>query len=89
MLTGEPRSATIRAAIDTVVLKIEKSAMVDLLSQRARLADELSRSIAENRLSDKNREASSANNAEAQTVSLADQIKNKIVAFFKIIPMTS
>ena len=89
LLTGEPRSATIRAAIDTVVLKIEKSAMVDLLSQRARLADELSRSIAENRLSDKNREASSANNAEAQTVSLADQIKNKIVAFFKIIPMTS
>ncbi len=89
LLTGEPRSATIRAAIETVVLKIEKSAMVDLLSQRARLADELSRSIAENRLSDKNREASSANNAEAQTVSLADQIKNKIVAFFKIIPMTS
>ena len=89
LLTGEPRSATIRAALEVIVLKIDKAAMVDLLSQRVKLADELSRSIAVNRLSDKNRAALSSTNEEAQTLTLADQIKSKIVAFFKIIPMAT
>ena len=63
--------------------------MVDLLSQRVKLADELSRTIAVNRLSDKNLAALSSTNEETQALTLADQIKSKIVAFFKIIPMAT
>ena len=85
LLTGEPRSATIKGALDVVVLKIHKDAMVDLFECRPELVDKLSRSLAERRLADKARESVAVNSLEEQTDSLAAQIKKKIQGFFRLV----
>jgi small-conductance mechanosensitive channel/CRP-like cAMP-binding protein len=46
LLTGEPRTATVIAECDCEVVKIEKSAMRDLLVQQPRLAEILSETLA-------------------------------------------
>ena len=85
LLTGEPRSATIRATLNSVVLTIQKSAMVSLLENRPALVDHLSRSLAERRLADKARELNSANSLQEQSDSLTDQFKKKILGFFRVV----
>ncbi len=85
LLTGEPRSATIRAALNSIVLTIQKSAMVSLLENRPGLVDHLSRSLAERRLADKARELSSTNSLQEQSDSLTDQFKKKILGFFRVV----
>ena len=85
LLTGEPRSATIRAALSSIVLTIQKSALVSLLENRPGLVDHLSRSLAERRLADKARELSSTNSLQEQSDSLTDQFKKKILGFFRVV----
>ncbi|MEI8019205.1 MAG: mechanosensitive ion channel family protein, partial [Schlesneria sp.] len=85
LLTGEPRSATIRAALNSVVLTIEKSALLKLLEHRPGLVDDLSRSLAERRLADKARELTSTNSLQEQSDSLTDQFKKKILGFFRVV----
>lgn len=85
LLTGEPRSATIRAALNSVVLTIEKSALVRLLERRPGLVDDLSRSLAERRLADKARELTATNSLQDQSDSLTDQFKKKILGFFRVV----
>ena len=85
LLTGEPRSATIRAALNSVVLTIQKPAMVRLLENRPVLVDHLSRSLAERRLADKARESTTANSLQEQSDSLTDQFKKKILGFFRVV----
>ena len=85
LLTGEPRSATIRAALNSIVLTIQKPAMVSLLENRPGLVDHLSRSLAERRLADKARELTSTNSLQEQSDSLTDQFKKKILGFFRVV----
>jgi CRP-like cAMP-binding protein len=85
LLTGEPRSATIRAAMNSIVLTIQKSAIVSLLENRPGLVDHLSRSLAERRLADKARELSSTNSLQEHSDSLTDQFKKKILGFFRVV----
>ena len=85
LLTGEPRSATIRASLNSVVLTIQKPAMVNLLENRPVLVDHLSRSLAERRMADKAREANSPNSLKEQSDSLTDQFKKKILGFFRVV----
>jgi small-conductance mechanosensitive channel/CRP-like cAMP-binding protein len=49
LLTGEPRTATVIAVTDCEVVKIEKSAMRELLVQHPRLAESLSETLATRR----------------------------------------
>jgi small-conductance mechanosensitive channel/CRP-like cAMP-binding protein len=49
LLTGEPRTATVTAETDCEVVKIEKSAMRELLVQQPRLAETLSETLATRR----------------------------------------
>ncbi|HZC36946.1 MAG TPA: cyclic nucleotide-binding domain-containing protein, partial [Chthoniobacterales bacterium] len=49
LLTGEPRTATVIAESDCEVVKIEKSAMRDLLVRQPRLAEILSETLASRR----------------------------------------
>jgi CRP-like cAMP-binding protein len=49
MLTGEPRSATVTAAEDTVVLVLPRAALAPLLEERPELAEGLSEAVVERR----------------------------------------
>ena len=50
MLTGEPRSATVTAAEDTVVLVLPRAALAPLLEERPELAEGLSQAVVDRRL---------------------------------------
>lgn len=85
LLTGEPRSATVRAAVDAIVMKIDKPVMTQLLTSRPALLDQLSRSLAEKRLADTARDSAPEIGVDDPVVSLAAQFKRRISGFFGLL----
>jgi small-conductance mechanosensitive channel/CRP-like cAMP-binding protein len=84
LLTGEPRSATVVAATDTVAFEVTKAHMTALLQARPEIAETVSTLIAERKIGTMNALAS-ASQAERQEASrtLSDQILHKIKDFFQ------
>lgn len=83
LFTGEPRSATVKAESDALVLEITRENVSRLLAARPSLADEISRAIAARKLS--NNEAFSRASRESQDEqkeSLANMILGKMRRFF-------
>ncbi len=80
LLTGEPRSATIRARSEALVFELDKSSLAPILEKRKTLADEFGKVITRRQ----------SLNVEKLTLSKEkhltkfDQIVNKIVSFFHL-----
>lgn len=83
LLTGEPRSAMVKAASDCVAYEITKANMEELFASRPEISESISRSIAKRQL----RNVEAAHQAppevqEEQARSLAVQIRRRITRFF-------
>ncbi len=85
LLTGEPRTATIRAETGALLYEITKSDLRELLGKRPELADELAKIIAGHRLrsEQKLRELPAADQA-VEAESLKSRILGKLKSFFGI-----
>ena len=86
LLTGEPRSATVRAATEIVAFEIRKADLEPLFAARRELATAITEKVAERRLRSKARleAANAAPPSEEETRSLADQIFGKMRGLFGI-----
>ncbi len=83
LLTGEPRSATVRTATSAVVYEVAKGALEAILAARPALAAELAATVARRQMENQARFARDAAAAgEGQQQSLTDQLLNKIRRFF-------
>lgn len=87
LLTGEPRTATIRAATDVIVLEIPKKALEGILEQRPQLAQNIAEIVSEKKV--KNEEILAKSRAEAfdrnsAKKGLSSAIQEKLLAFFNI-----
>jgi small-conductance mechanosensitive channel/CRP-like cAMP-binding protein len=84
LLTGEPRSATITAATETVAFEVTKSDMTMLLVARPAIAETISTLIAERKIGTIQalQNASMAEREEASR-SLSEQILGRIKGFFR------
>jgi small-conductance mechanosensitive channel/CRP-like cAMP-binding protein len=83
LLTGEPRTATVQAATETVVYEITKDAVERLFVKRPELVETISHIVADRKL--RNTEAyEKATRAERdeQRTTLAAQIRGRITVFF-------
>jgi len=84
LLTGEPRSATVRAATEIVIFEVRKADLEPLLEARPELAHEITEKVAERkRRNDKKRRESTQEEPSAEeTRTLADQILGKMKNLF-------
>ena len=83
MLTGEPRSATIRANTDSSVLEISKDAIDAVFDQEPLVAEQITRVVAARRL--KTSMASNADRSKAtedDVENLTAQLMGKVRRFF-------
>jgi len=86
LLTGELRSATIKAATDAVAYEITKDTMNILFENRPETAQMISKVVAERRLRNiQAEEAVPPEEKEVQTENLAQQILNRVKLFFRSI----
>ncbi len=84
LLTGESRSATIRAESDGRAFEITKPCMNELFRRQPQLLDLFSRMVAERRLeNDRIHRSVAEAEQELQAESLARQFKERIRAFFR------
>jgi len=83
LLTGEPRSATIRAAADTLAFEITKDDIHPVITGRPEVARQISKVVAA-RLAERDQARSQADAAqmEAEQAGLADRILDRINRFF-------
>jgi small-conductance mechanosensitive channel/CRP-like cAMP-binding protein len=86
LLTGEPRTATIRAASDVIAFEIGHDHIATLLKARPDLAEQLSKSVAERRVRtlEALRDASEEERG-VETVRLSQQILAKMKGFFQTV----
>ncbi len=87
LLTGEPRTATIRAETDVIVLEIPKKALEGILELRPQLAQNIAEIVAEKKV--QNEEILAKSRAEAfdrnsAKKGLSSAIQEKLLAFFNI-----
>lgn len=83
LLTGEPRTATIRAASDVVAFEIGHDHIATLLAARPVLAEQLSHSVAERRVRTLEALRNATDEERGQeTVRLSQQILAKMRGFF-------
>lgn len=83
LLTGEPRSATIRAATDTVAFEITRDDIHGLITTRPDLARHISRVIAERQAEGAEaRDRATALEIEQETASAAEKLLARITGFF-------
>lgn len=83
LLTGEPRTATINAATDTLVYEITKEAIAALFERRPELIATMSKVIAKRKLANTEAYArATTTEREEQHDTLARQIMNRIRNFF-------
>lgn len=84
MLTGAPRSATVRTLVPSVLYEVTHEQMAALLSTRPGLAEALSEVVAAHQRRDAARKSTEPENeaAEAKTQTLAGQIAARIRRFF-------
>lgn len=82
LLTGEPRSATVSAATACVVYEIKGQTVHDLLERRPKIAEKISRVIAERNLRNaETRNRLSETSREEHLSSFAGQLLAKMVGF--------
>ena len=85
LLTGDPRSATIKAHTDTILYKLTNDQVKVLLEKRPELAGIISSIIAEYQLRDLAlREQLSVTETAAKTQSVAQELLGKIRSFFNL-----
>ncbi len=85
LLTGEARSATVRANGDAVLYEITHGVLEHLIEMRPELVEELSAVMAERRLNDLlAKKQLSEREAEAEKESISQQLLGKIRRFFKL-----
>ncbi len=84
LLTGEPRSATVRCATDIVAFEVRKPDLEQLVTQRPALALAITEKVAERRLRSQRRlaEANAAPPSEEETRSLTAQILGRMRGLF-------
>lgn len=82
LLTGVPRSATIRTAVDTVVCEIRKEIMSELLEQDMEVAKILSRAITQRDQLNKDAMTQSGSTLAENTDDQGKALLNRIVKFF-------
>lgn len=83
-LTGEPRSATIKASTDAVTYEIKKAHLLKLLDLRPEIAEAISKVAAKRSMQNlKTMENATPEEKEEQSKSLAKQILNKMKSIFK------
>lgn len=84
LLTGAPRSATVRAATQIVIFEVRKVDLEQLVEKRPSIAREITEKVAERKLrNDKRRaEASQDEPSPEETKTLADQILGKMAKLF-------
>lgn len=86
LLTGEPRSATVRAATEVVLFEVRESNLRPLLTARPELADQITRKVAERRIRSEKRRAESQHTEPThdETQTLAGQILGKMRRLFQM-----
>jgi small-conductance mechanosensitive channel/CRP-like cAMP-binding protein len=83
LLTGEPRSATVRAATDVVAYEITKEHVQDFIRRRPEIAETISDIVAERKLrTEQALAAAGAPAGDKARATIADQLLSKIKAFF-------
>jgi small-conductance mechanosensitive channel/CRP-like cAMP-binding protein len=84
LLTGEPRSATVRCATEVVVFQVRKADLSPLLEARPALAKLITEKVAERRLRNdkRRRELNETEPTSKETQTLADQILGKMKSLF-------
>lgn len=85
LLTGEPRSATVRAATDVVAFEVRKADLEPLLRARHALASEIIAKVAERKVRSKARSeahAASQVDVDAEAETLAAQLLGKVRRLF-------
>ncbi|MCP3958748.1 MAG: mechanosensitive ion channel [bacterium] len=85
LLTGEPRTATVRASSECVLFEITHHTMKRLFELRPSLVEELTEVMAQRKLNDLlAKENLPREEAEAQKATIAEQFLGRIKGFFKI-----
>jgi CRP-like cAMP-binding protein len=85
LLTGEPRSATIKAMTDGVVFVIDQPCMQELFESRPRLFDTLGEAVAKRRLSLMDPTVAQSPEANASRIQeLGRQITRKMRSMFRV-----
>jgi small-conductance mechanosensitive channel/CRP-like cAMP-binding protein len=84
LLTGSPRSATVRASTPAVVHEITKADLEPLLNAHPELAERFAEVMADRRLADSDRKARSHEEYLAARASMVDSILGRAVRFFKL-----
>ncbi len=83
LLTGEPRSATLRAATECLLYEVTREQVAELLMARPASAEALSEAAAAHRLHDEQARSSMSEEEKAeQRASVASKILGKMKAFF-------
>jgi small-conductance mechanosensitive channel/CRP-like cAMP-binding protein len=83
LLTGEPRTATVTAVIDSVVFEIDKAMLAPLLQDRPDVVRQLGTTLARRQTQIETR-AQAGGTAAQRTRNLATQFRQRIYTFFRI-----
>ena len=85
VLTGEPRSATVRASTDTLVFEISKENLAALILSRLELAEVLAQAVTARKLANTELAAKAdVLTASGRKISITTQLVGKILSFFAI-----
>ena len=84
LLTGSPRSATVRASTPVMIYEITKSDLRPLLQERPELAERLSLVMAERQLADTNRQERVGEDVDLARDSLVTNLLGRARHFFKL-----
>lgn len=80
LLTGEKRTATVKAGFESVVLKIEKESIQQIIEKRPQIIEQLVEIIAER----KKETESKKSNSEKKESGFVDNLIHKIKIFFRV-----
>ena len=85
LLTGEPRSATVRVASDSILYEIQKQDIVVLFEQRRALVEEISKVVAHRNMEMKAAKSNNIDNIDAiEERGMANKIGARIQKFFSL-----
>ena len=85
LLTGEPRSASIRAKTDVILYELQKETMEEIFTIQSNLPEKISKVIAEYKLRDVAlRERLSVEEEQEQKKTFASELLDKMQSFFNI-----
>lgn len=86
LLTDEPRSATVRTMVDSLIIEINRDALQPILARRDAVVEGMSRALAERQLENDRRlmAAHGADNGRAAGLTLAKQLMGRMRALFAL-----